>query len=41
MRNIIAHEYGKIDDNLVFEAITQELILDIEEFLESVNKVTK
>lgn len=28
MRNIIAHEYGKIDDEMVFESITQEIIRD-------------
>ncbi len=33
MRNIIAHEYGKIDDFIVFNAITEELIKDVEEFL--------
>jgi uncharacterized protein YutE (UPF0331/DUF86 family) len=33
MRNIIAHEYGKIDDELVFHSITEELIEDTNEFL--------
>lgn len=33
MRNIIAHEYGKIDDKLVFHAVTEELIKDVREFL--------
>lgn len=33
MRNIIAHKYGNIDDFIVFEAITKELILDTQEFL--------
>src|SRR3989344_6366772 len=33
MRNIIAHEYGKIDDELVFNAITDELIDDMTEFI--------
>ncbi len=28
MRNIIAHEYGKIDDKIVFESITEELDRD-------------
>ena len=33
MRNIIAHKYGDVDDELIFESITEELISDIEEFL--------
>ncbi|MDD5650340.1 MAG: DUF86 domain-containing protein [Candidatus Nanoarchaeia archaeon] len=38
MRNILAHEYGNVDDELVFEAITQEIIIDSEEFIESIKK---
>lgn len=38
MRNIIAHEYGEIDDKLVFEAVTEQLIKDIEQFLELVKR---
>ncbi len=33
MRNIIAHEYGKIDDELVFEAVTEQLENDVREFI--------
>jgi len=33
MRNIIAHEYGKIDDEIVFHAITEELEKDITDFI--------
>lgn len=36
MRNIIAHEYGKIDDRVVFEAITEELERDVREFIKNV-----
>ncbi len=39
MRNIIAHEYGKIDDKLVFYAVTEELILDVKEFLKNVSEL--
>lgn len=35
MRNLIAHEYGTVDDELVFHAITEELMRDIEAFLEA------
>ncbi|MAH47984.1 hypothetical protein CMI37_19335 [Candidatus Pacearchaeota archaeon] len=33
MRNIIAHEYGEIDDEKVFHAVTEELIPDTKKFL--------
>lgn len=33
MRNIISHQYGKINDELVFNSLTEELILDVNEFL--------
>ena len=39
MRNIIAHDYGKVDDELVFEAITQQLEKDIKDFIGSIKKV--
>lgn len=38
MRNIIAHEYGKINDELVYEAAANELINDTKEFIKSVRK---
>lgn len=41
MRNILAHEYGRIDDEIVFESIKDELILDAEEFIKSVEKFIK
>ena len=37
MRNIITHEYGKVDDELVFHAVTKELIWDVREFLKSLH----
>lgn len=36
MRNILAHEYGRIDDELVFEAITEKLLTDVKEFIDKV-----
>ena len=33
MRNILAHEYGTVDDETVFHAITEELAGDIREFI--------
>ena len=38
MRNIINHQYGKIDDEIVFEAITEELDKDAAKFVEIVEK---
>lgn len=38
MRNIIAHEYGDLDDLIVFNSITKELIKDTKEFVTSVKK---
>lgn len=36
MRNIIAHEYGVIDDEIVYEAVSSELERDAREFIKSV-----
>ncbi|MBS3141542.1 DUF86 domain-containing protein [Candidatus Woesearchaeota archaeon] len=36
MRNIISHEYGIIEDKVVFESITEQLEEDVSEFLESI-----
>ena len=33
MRNIIAHEYGKVDDELVFEAVKEQIIGVVREFI--------
>jgi uncharacterized protein YutE (UPF0331/DUF86 family) len=38
MRNIIAHEYGRVDDELVFHSITTELARDVLELLASIKK---
>jgi len=39
MRNFIIHQYDKIDDELVFEAVTEKLIPDVREFLNSVKEL--
>lgn len=39
MRNILAHEYGKVNDALVYEAVHNELIRDIKNFLGEVEKL--
>ncbi len=41
MRNIIAHEYGKIDDEIVFEAITKELEKDVRNFIKNIKAIHK
>jgi uncharacterized protein YutE (UPF0331/DUF86 family) len=38
MRNIITHQYGKIDDELVFEAVSEQLVKDVSEFLKCVKE---
>ena len=38
MRNILAHEYGHIDDELVFYAVKNELIDDVNKFIEVVGE---
>ena len=38
MRNIIAHEYGSIDDEIVFHSITEELEEDAREFVREIKK---
>ena len=39
MRNVIAHEYGTIDDSLVFHSLTEELIKDAQEFIKQISKI--
>ena len=39
MRNIIAHQYGAVDDEIVFHSITEELIRDIKEFIKELKKL--
>jgi len=39
MRNIIVHEYGDLDDKLVFQAVSSKVQSDTEEFLKEIKKV--
>ncbi len=36
MRNIIAHEYGQVDDKIVFKAAAEELARDIRKFIKNI-----
>src|SRR3989339_291021 len=38
MRNILSHQYGNIDDEVVFDSITKELQKDVNEFIEIISK---
>jgi len=38
MRNFIAHEYGRIDDSIIFEAIETELEQDAKELIKNIRK---
>jgi len=39
MRNIISHQYGKINDELVFHSLVEELIPNVNEFLEAIKNL--
>lgn len=39
MRNFIAHQYGKIDDEIIFNSITEELNKDVDEFIKSIELI--
>lgn len=39
MRNIIAHEYGKIDNSVVHEAVKRQLGKDTQTFLKTIEKI--
>lgn len=39
MRNILAHQYGTINDKIVFESITEELDKDIRDFISTIEKL--
>ncbi len=38
MRNIIIHNYRKVRDEIVYEAVSDEIFRDAEEFTESLEK---
>ena len=39
MRNIIVHEYGRVEDELVFEAVSEQLEKDVKEFIKAIKLV--
>lgn len=39
MRNVIAHQYGNIDDEVVFEAISRHLANDTSNFLKKIRQI--
>lgn len=38
MRNIIAHEYGEVDDEIVFNSLKEELVKDVSAFVKLVKE---
>ncbi|MBI2139232.1 DUF86 domain-containing protein, partial [Candidatus Woesearchaeota archaeon] len=38
MRNILAHEYGEVDDEIIFHAVKEEMPRDIKEFISLIKK---
>lgn len=41
MRNLIAHQYGVIDDEIVFNSIKEELKKDVIEFIQNIKSFRK
>ena len=41
MRNIIAHQYGSVDDELMYVAVSKEIENDAKMFLKIIDKVNK
>jgi len=41
MKNIISHQYGAVDDEIVFHSITEELANDVEEFIKAITAAQK
>jgi len=41
MRNLISHEYGIVDDEIVFDSITSEIDKDIKYFLRNIREFLK
>ena len=41
MRNLIAHKYGSVDDEVVFRSITEELERDVKSFVKSLKNKLK
>ena len=38
MKNMLGHQYGKVDDEIVFESITDEIEKDVNEFIKEISK---
>ena len=41
MRNLISHEYGSVDNEIVFNSITEELGKDVNEFIKNIKKLLR
>ena len=41
MRNFLIHQYGEVDDEIIFNAINEELEKDIAEFLNKIEENLK
>lgn len=37
MRNILAHQYGKVDDNKVYFTLSEEIERDVRDYINSIN----
>ena len=41
MRNVIIHEYGRIEDDKIFHSVTEELEKDTREFINNITNLIK
>lgn len=41
MRNLLAHQYGKIDDELIYFSLTTEIVPDAKTFLTAIKTIKK
>ncbi len=39
MRNILAHQYGAVNDEIIFHAVSSELTADAKEFIKQIEKL--
>ena len=39
MKNIISHQYGNVDNEIIFESITKDLKRDVNEFIKNIKKI--
>ena len=41
MRNVISHEYGHVDDAIIFDSLAERLEKDIKDFIKSIKEILR